>query len=226
MSAIGTKLKALQKKSAEKGHWQVATTAQVLLTAEDSLDAQINLIGSMHEVGLLSNSLDPYWKLWRATDENEANWINRCLQRLHSADADYWALAGLLSVRVEALKNSLSTHQYKLLSVRFANSYKDGQWQIGTFYLNYNPNLEQSRVIAPVLELGWSEGLIVEASRWRAVVLNEQKALPDGLAAQGSGSYFMRAKLPYGCWRIHDEPLELKEEWLVPLKDTPFCDYP
>lgn len=226
MPAITTKLKALQKKSAEKGHWQVAATAAVLLSDEASLDARINLVGSLHEVGLLSNSLEPYWGAWRSSAEDELAWIGRCLDRLESGDADYWAVAGLLGVRVQGLRECLAARHYKLLNVRFAESYKDGKWQIGTFCLKHNPNPEISRVISPVLELGWSDGTISEAGRWRAVILDEQRQLPDGLMGRGSGSYFMRAKLPYGCWRVHHDTLEFKAEWLVPLRDTPFADYP
>ena len=150
-------------------------------------------------------------------------WIGRCLDRLASADADYWALAGLLGVRLQPLRECLATRRYKLLNVRFAESHKDGRWQIGTFCLNYNPEI--SRTILPVLELGWSEGALSEAGRWRAVILDEQRQLPDGLVGRGSGSYFMRAKLPYGCWRVHHDTLEFKDEWLIPLRDTPFSDY-
>lgn len=226
MPSIATKLKGLQKKSAEKGHWQVVATATALLSDEMSLDARINLVGSLHEVGLLPNSLEPYWSAWRSSAEDELAWIGRCLDRLASADADYWAVAGLLGVRVEPLRECLATRRYKLLNVRFAESYKAGMLQIGTFCLKHNPNPEVSRTISPVLEFGWSSGAISEAGRWRAVILDEQRQLPDGLAGHGSGSYYMRAKLPFGCWRIHHDQLEFKDEWLVPLSDTPFAAYP
>ncbi len=223
MPSITTKLKPLLKKSVEKGHWQVVATATALMSDEESLDARINLVGSLHEVGLLSNSLEPYWSAWRSSAEDELMWIGRCLDRLASADADYWALAGLLGVRLQPLRECLAARRYKLLNVRFAESHKDGRWQIGTFCLNYNPEI--SRTILPVLELGWSEGALSEAGRWRAVILDEQRQLPDGLVGRGSGSYFMRAKLPYGCWRVHHDTLEFKDEWLIPLRDTPFADY-
>lgn len=223
MPSITAKLKPLLKKSVEKGHWQVVATATALMSDEESLDARINLVGSLHEVGLLSNSLEPYWSAWRSSAEDELMWIGRCLDRLASADADYWALAGLLGVRLQPLRECLATRRYKLLNVRFAESHKDGRWQIGTFCLNYNPEI--SRTILPVLELGWSEGALSEAGRWRAVILDEQRQLPDGLVGRGSGSYFMRAKLPYGCWRVHHDTLEFKDEWLIPLRDTPFADY-
>lgn len=223
MPSITTKLKPLLKKSVEKGHWQVVATATALMSDEESLDARINLVGSLHEVGLLSNSLEPYWSAWRSSAEDELMWIGRCLDRLASADADYWALAGLLGVRLQPLRECLAARRYKLLNVRFAESHKDGRWQIGTFCLKYNPEI--SRTISPVLELGWSEGALSEAGRWRAVILDEQRQLPDGLVGRGSGSYFMRAKLPYGCWRVHHDTLEFKDEWLIPLRDTPFADY-
>ena len=226
MPSIAAKLKTLQKKSAEKGHWQVVSTASALMLDETSLDARINLVGSLHEVGLLSNSLEPYWSVWRLNHDDELMWIGRCLDRLHSSDADYWALAGLLGVGVQPLRECLASRGYKLLNVRFADSYKDGRWQIGTFCLKHNPNPEISRAISPVLELGWSDGCVSEAGRWRAVILDEQRQLANGLVGRGSGSYFMRAKLPYGCWRIHHENLEMKDEWLVPLHETPFADYP
>ena len=223
MPSITAKLKPLLKKSVEKGHWQVVATATALMSDEESLDARINLVGSLHEVGLLSNSLEPYWSAWRSSAEDELMWIGRCLDRLASADADYWALAGLLGVRLQPLRECLAARRYKLLNVRFAESHKDGRWQIGTFCLKYNPEI--SRTISPVLELGWSEGALSEAGRWRAVILDEQRQPPDGLVGRGSGSYFMRAKLPYGCWRVHHDTLEFKDEWLIPLRDTPFADY-
>lgn len=226
MTAIASKLRALQKKSAEKGHWQVFATTGTLLADEASLDARINLVGSMHEVGLLANSLEPYWTAWRSTREDEPSWIGRCLDRLQSSDADYWALAGLLAVRVEALKPCLEARRYKLLNVRAAESHRDGKWQIGTFCLNHSPNPEISRAISPVLEIGWSGGLVSEAGRWRAVLLDGQVQHAAGLACHGSGSYFMRAMLPSGCWRIQNDRFEIKEEWLVPKQETPFANFP
>ena len=134
-----------------------------------------------------------------------------CLDRLHGSDADYWALAGLLALPLPTVTTALIQRKYKLLGVRFADSYKDGRWHIAAF-----AGKHQDRVIAPVIELGWdAERTLVEASRLRAVILDQQTEIGGSLAGQGDGSYFMRAKLPYGCWRVHHETFTMKEESLV-----------
>jgi len=222
MPVPDSKLKAARKKALEKGHWVLVSALDTLLTDTTSLDARINVTGAMHEVGLLSNSLAPYWTEWRSNDEESKAWAERCLTRLHDHDADYWALAALLAVPLDFVKQSLQQRGYKLLSIRFASTYKQPEWSIATF-----AGKHQDRSLVPVIEVGWdNEGFVIEASRWRAVILNEQQVIEGSLIGKGSGSYYMRAKLPYGCWRIADEPLELKEEWLVPKEKTLLADYP
>ncbi len=222
MAISETKLKAARKKAANKGQWALAAAFDSLLRDTACLDARINLLGAMHEVGLLSNSLAPYWNDWRSAAADHDLWAERCLDRLQESDADYWAVAGLLAMPLTAVASALSQRNYKLLFVRFADSYKDGRWHIATF-----AGRHQGRVIAPVIELGWDdERSIVEASRWRAVILEEQTNTGGSVAEHGSGSYFLRAKLPYGCWRIHDEPFAVKNEWMVPKAETALADYP
>lgn len=221
MAALTTKLKALQKKSLEQGRWPLVAAITALLAEESSLDAQINVVGAMHEVHLLPNSLQPYWTAWRSAEVIDL-WVTRCLERLAQTDSDYWALVGLLQLPMSALQKPLAAAGYTLLFIRYASTYKDGQWLIATF----GKHSVGSRVVAPMLEIGWdADDHVNEATRYRAVVLKED-ALDPGYAAQGSGSYFMRAKLPYGCWRIHDESFEIKTDWLVPKSDTLLRDYP
>lgn len=224
MPSISSKLKALQKKSVEKGHWQVVVAITALMADESSLDARINLVGAMHEVGLLSNSLEPWWKEWRAEEGLAAEWTGRCLDRLKSVDTDYWALAGLLGLPLELATGALAARRYHLLGIRFASTHKDGRWLIATFSLQRPSPV--SNVVAPVIEIGWSEGVVTEASRWRAVILSEQGETAGNLFGKGSGSYYLRAKLPYGCWRIAEDNFELREDWMVPKAETPLADYP
>lgn len=44
--------------------------------------------------------------------------------------------------------------------------------------------------------------------------------------SRAGGLYFLRAKLPLGCWRIHDEPFALKAGWMVPKQLTALAEYP
>lgn len=224
MPSPSSKLKALQKKSVEKGHWQVVAAVSALMADESSLDARINLVGAMHEVGLLSNSLEPWWKEWRADDQAAAEWTGRCLDRLKSVDTDYWALAGLLGLPLDIATGALAARGYHLLGIRYATTYKDGRWLIATFCLQ-RPS-PMSRVVAPIIEIGWSEGVVTEASRWRAVILSEQGEVAGNLFGKGSGTYYLRAKLPNGCWRIAEDDFELREDWMVPKAETPLAEYP
>ena len=225
MAITETKLKAARKKAVEKGHWALAAALDSLLLDPVCVDARINVLGAMHEVGLLANSLAPYWNDWRSAEADQGLWAERCLDRLHDHDADYWAVAGLLAMPLTAVTSALAQRSYQLVCVRHANTYRDGGWHIATF-----AGKHQGRVMAPVIELGWDdEQNLVEASRWRAVILegeDEKAASGGGMTTwQGSGSYFLRAKLPYGCWRIHDEPFVVKDEWLVPQAETALADY-
>jgi hypothetical protein len=220
MTTLNRKVRALQKKSAEKGHWAVAATAIQLLADESSLDARINLVGSMHEVGLLKNSLQPYWTAGRDAG-SVGEWTQRCVDRLRQSDHDYWALAGLLGLPMSEAKSALAAGGYKLVVVRYAESYKQERWHIATFCGSLF-----DATMAPVIEVGWSDDReVVEASRWRAVILEEQAEVDGGLAGKGFGSYYMRASLPYGCWRIHEDTFEVKADWVVSKSKTILHDY-
>lgn len=222
MAITETKLKAARKKAAEKGHWALAAAMDSLLLDPAGVDARINVLGAMHEVGLLANSLAPYWNDWRSAEADQGLWTGRCLDRLQDGDADYWAVAGLLAMPLTAVTSALVQRSYELVCIRYANTYRDGGWHIATFVGRH-----QGRVMAPVIELGWDdEQNLVEASRWRAVILEEEADAGGGMKWRGSGSYFLRAKLPYGCWRVHDEPFAVKDEWLVPKAETALADYP
>ena len=222
MPMTESKLKNARKKAAGKGQWALVAAFDSLLLDVASLDARINVLGAMQEVGLLSNSLAPYWAAWRSTPAEMDAWASRCLDRLQSVDTDYWALSALVGLPLESVSKALAQRAYPLMGIRFASSYKDGEWLIATF-----AGKAGDTVLAPVIEIGWgSDQTVNEATRWRAVILKEPREVSGSLVGSGSGSYFMRAKLPYGCWRIHDEPFELKEDWVVNRAETPLADYP
>ncbi len=87
-----SRLLKLSKDARTKGQYPLVVAAEVALREPDHIDHQINVVGALHEVGKLKNSLRPYWKQWR---EAPGDWIDRCMSRLRSADHDYWALAAL-----------------------------------------------------------------------------------------------------------------------------------
>ncbi len=221
MATITSRLRALQKKAKGKGQWAVVASATHLLAEEDNLDARINLVGSMHEVGMLKNSLAPYWATWRSNTAVR-QWTQQCVDRLQQSDSDYWALAALLALPISEVQSVLSSSAFQLVAIRSAESYKEGQWHIATF--SQKP---LDRTLAPVIEVGWDgEEQVIEASRWRAVVLDEQDEVDGSLVGKGFGSYYMRAKLPFGCWRIHHDTFEIRADWIVPKSKTALRNYP
>jgi hypothetical protein len=221
VTTISSKLRALQKKASGKGQWAVAAAASELLAEEDSLDARINLVVSMHEVGLLKNSMALYWTAWR-DGAMAGDWTQRCVDRLQQTDHDYWALAALLGLPMGEVQSVLARCAFQLATTRYAESFKEGRWHIATFCAN-----RFDRTLSQVIEVGWNDGEeVIEASRWRAVILDEQAEVDGSLAGKGFGSYYMRAALPYGCWRIHEDTFEIKADWIVPRSKTVLRDYP
>ena len=67
MPITDAKLKAARKKAVEKGQWALVAALDSLMLDPTQLDARINVLGALHEVGLLANSLAFYWEEWRST---------------------------------------------------------------------------------------------------------------------------------------------------------------
>jgi hypothetical protein len=221
MPTISDRLRTLQAKAVEKGQWPLACALEKALSDDCNVDHRINVIGAMHEVGLLRNSLQPLWTTWRFSADGPA-WARRCLERLLSSDHDYWAVAGLLGLSLSVLKTALSHSSVRLLSIRLAHSYKANDRHIAVLGVNHS-----DRVISPVLEVGWDTvtAEVVDMARWRAVVLERQEIQGANLIGHGSGSYFLRANLPYGSWRIVDDTFCLGAESSIPHEKTLFADY-
>src|SRR5436190_7230063 len=109
------RLQDLQSKSAQDGRWPVAAAAAVALADETSLDNQINVVGALHESGMLRNQVAPFWQAWR---KSEPAWAARCLERLAHGDRDYWALAALLGISIKQTHSTFNQAGYQVTSVR------------------------------------------------------------------------------------------------------------
>ena len=202
------KLTQLAAKAAEKGHWSLVAAA-ARATHSDTVDDRINVIGAMHEVGLLKNSVAPFSKTWREGDAT--GFSAGCVRRLVSGDADYWALAALLGVHVSDAASAFLQAGFELLAMRKSTAFKDPELHVATLALR-NPAMQDT--LAPLIELGWvvKTGELYDVSRWRAVILKASTGVAPNLKGKGFGSYFMRAKLPYGSWRIQDESYALESD--------------
>jgi hypothetical protein len=216
MTAFTNRLRKLHEKAVERGQWPLACALTSALADAAHVDNHINVIGAMHEAGLLRNSLEPLWTTWRS-EPDAGTWLRRCLERLVASDTDYWALSGLLGTYIPALRKGLTGIGFQLLSIRLAQSPKDGDAHIATYCLKHS-----DRIISAVLEIGWnpSSGEVVDTSRWRAVILDRQSTQDGNLIGEGSGSYFMRARLPYGSWRILHSEFSLRSESVVSRDQT------
>lgn len=206
------KLTQLAEKAADKGHWALETAANQA-SRRDSLDDRINVLGAMHEVGLLKNSITPFAKAWR--DADVTAFAAACARRLVAGDADYWALAALLGLHISEVAPVFEQDGFELLAIHSVGGFKDPELHVATL-ARRNPAMPET--LAPVVELGWiaKTGELYDVSRWRAVILKNVKGAPPQLSGQGFGSYFMRAKLPYGCWRILDDKLTLNADTQLP----------
>src|SRR2546426_10786095 len=87
------RLQDLQSKSAQDGRWPVAAAAAVALADEASLDNQINVVGELHESGMLRNQVAPFWQAWR---KSEPSWGARCLEQVARGARDDSARAAVL----------------------------------------------------------------------------------------------------------------------------------
>jgi hypothetical protein len=106
-----------------------------------------------------------------------------------------------------------------LLTVRRYTRLDGPEVHVGVFAARSGSN-----ILAPVLEVGCDSktGELIDMMRWRAVIVERESATPTGVTVEGGGSYFMRARLPHGCWRVLHDRLSVIEADLVPAKDTLF----
>ncbi|MET1076858.1 MAG: hypothetical protein ABWY06_02445 [Pseudomonas sp.] len=200
---IKKRLSQLEQKAQAEGQFAVSATAFQLLAQPNSLDNQINLIGALHELGTLPNSLAPFWKALR---NDEAAWIARCLARLLSADADYWALAALLGCGGQAVLARAKSLGFTPLATQRHQRYDKPDLQLQTLFLGHT-----GRVLHPLLEVGHDSKTeaVVDIARARSLILHNQHWQPGQVAGAGSLSCFMRATLPHGAWRLRTAEFQL-----------------
>ena len=209
------KLSKLAAESADKGRWALAAAATRASTS-DTVDDHINVLGAMHEVGLLKNSLAPFAKIWRA---DTAAFAAACVARLDKGDADYWALAALLGLNVADVAPVLVGAGFELLAVTRVPAFKDPELHVATLARRQAVSPE---VLTSPIDLGWNAktGELLDVSRWRAIVLEECTGVAPQLSGSGFGSYYMRAKLPFGCWRLLHDKFSLDADAAVPADAT------
>jgi hypothetical protein len=114
---------------------------------------------------------------------------------------------------------AIRRHSMLLLTVRRYTRLDGPEVHVGVFAARSG-----STILAPILEVGCDSetGDLVDMMRWRAVVTDRESATPTGVTVEGGGSYFMRARLPHGCWRVLHDRFCVSESDLVPAKDTLF----
>jgi hypothetical protein len=211
---VTSKLRALAKKASGAGLYALSAAADQALAAPDDLDRRINVVGAMHEVGLLRNSLDP---LWAALRTDERAWSRRCLLRLQDKDHDYWAVAALLGCGALGVLKDAVAAGFSAWSLRYCERYDQPRMHVASL----SRRVEGS-VRAPVLELGWDtqSNELVDCSRYRAVLMESTRVVKGSVVGTGSYSYGLTAKLPYGSWRVHEGEIRLEPEWGVPMGDS------
>lgn len=195
------KLSKLAAESADKGRWALAAAA-TRTSISDTVDDHINVLGAMHEVGLLKNSLAPFAKIWR---DDASAFTAACVTRLDKGDADYWALAALLGMHISDVAPEFIRAGFELQAITRIPAFKDPELHVATLARRQASSPE---VLTTPIDLGWNAktGELLDVSRWRAVILDEYAQGAPRLSGSGFGSYYMRAKLPFGCWRVlHDK---------------------
>jgi hypothetical protein len=209
------RLQEICTKAAAANHWPLAAAAQAVLGDESSLDHQINFVGAMHEVGSLRNRLEPFWQLWR---NDPTAWATRCVERLASADRDYWAVAALLGMDILQVWPVFKKAGYNILSLRAIPPVVKALTHYGVFSIpKYSGDLW-----APVFEIGWDakNGEITDSGRWRAISFDTLTKKDGSFIGKGSGSNFIRAALPHGSWRVESADFVLVKEAVIPVEKT------
>jgi hypothetical protein len=213
-AALVKRLSALRISSLAKGYFVADAAAAQLIETPTSIDAQINLIGALHEVGQLKNSLTPYWKLFRT---DEAAWAQRCIARLLKGDHDYWAVAALLGCKAKAAIAQAKKLGFVVVAVRAYDRWDLPNVHVASMAIPSVP--ADSTILAPFLELGWDIKTeeLVDCMRARAVLLDEAPETVKGsIVATGSMSYVLRCELPYGSWRAMQLPFVIEASSIVP----------
>ena len=207
--SIESKLTKLEKKALSQGRYALAAAIVHALADISDINRQINIVGALHEVGYLQNSLSSYWKEFRT---NEAAWIEICLSRLISADYDYWALAALLGCNGPNTIETLLGKGFKSAALRFYQRFDKPDVHVNTLYLN-----SDGKVLRPIFEIGYDskDFSIIDAGRARALSLKNDAWSPGEFVGNGWLSLSMQAKLPHGSWRTVSTFFEMKKEWLV-----------
>ncbi len=207
--SIQSKLAKLGEKAWAQGQYPLAAATAHLLVDIADINRQINLVGALHEVGFLQNSLSPYWKEFRA---NERAWVERCLSRLASTDYDYWALAALLGCAGPSVIEMSLGMGFKSAALRFYQRYDKPDVHVNTLYLNTT-----GQVLHPILEIGYDvrDKITVDVGRARALSLEIEHWNPGEFIGDGWLSLSMQAKLPHGAWRTANAKFEMTEECLV-----------
>lgn len=207
--SISSKLTKLAEKALARDQFPLAAATSHLLADIDDINRQINLVGALHEVGYLQNSLSTYWKVFRT---NELVWIERCLSRLVVNDYDYWALAALLGCNGRNVIEKSLAKGFKSAALRFYQRYGKPDVHVSTLYLHATGN-----VLHPVLEIGYDviDETAVDVGRARALSLDNENWNLGEFVGNGWLSLSLQAKLPHGSWRIASSEFKMKEEWLV-----------
>ena len=98
-------------------------------------------------------------------------------------------------------------------------AFKDPELHVATLARRQAASPE---VLTSPIDLGWNAktGELLDVSRWRAIVLEECAGVAPQLSGSGFGSYYMRAKLPFGCWRLLHDKFSLDADAAVPPDAT------
>ena len=204
--SVKAKVAKLEQKARADGKFAVAATAVDLLSNLDCMDRQINLVGAMHGMGYLQNSLAPYWKEFRT---DEAAWSQRCLERLLDADRDDWAVAALLGCQGAAVIALAKALGFSAVETRDCSRYDKPDVRFETLFKR-----NQGRVLCPLIEIGFDvkSGVVVDVVRARALSLDDEEWQVGQPIGQGSLTYFMRASLPHGTWRMVQTEFEPNDD--------------
>lgn len=209
------KLSKLATEAANKGRWALAAAA-ARASSSDTVDDHINVLGAMHEVGLLKNSQAPFAKIWR---DDASAFTAACMTRLETGDSDYWALAALLGMRIADVAPVFIGAGFELLAVTRIPAFKDPELHVATLARRQPGSPE---VLTAPIDLGWDArtGELFDVSRWRAIILEQHTGVAPQLSGSGFGSYCMRAKLPFGCWRLLHDKFSLDADMAVAPEAT------
>lgn len=209
------RLVALVAKAAEEESWAVELCAARALEAPYDLDAQINLVGALHEAGNLKNVLKPYWETWR-TDPQA--WAKRCVDRLRKdRDHDGWAVAALLGVPAADVASVMAASEYEIVTAQRWDDLRGRHTDVVTY--GRPPGLASS-IWAPVIQIGHSvkDETVVHVCRMRALAPSRRdwRGEPGRRWGTATTSNEITAKLPSGSWRSVGEQMTVTRESLLP----------